>query len=271
MGSRQATAYAPSAAAMEQMRLTAQALEFEPQSRWLLDTIGVRPGWHAADIGCGAIGILDLLSERIGAHGAVIGVEREPRLVAMARAEMALRGLRNVAVVQGDALASGLEPGTFDLVHERLVMAEIAEPQALVDEMASLLRPGGIIVLEDVDDLSYTCAPMHPSWTVLLDAAHTVLTAEGADLFAGRALPGYLRAAGVQDVQVKIHARAAAPGEHRRMHLLSLLDTLEDRVVGAGLLTTTALRRHRAALAAHLQAPETLLIDKLFVQAWGRV
>jgi len=42
----------------EEQRLLAQALEFEIQSRWLLDQIDIRPGWRALDIGSGPIGIL---------------------------------------------------------------------------------------------------------------------------------------------------------------------------------------------------------------------
>ena len=37
----------------------------------------IRSGESAADIGCGPIGIVDLLSERVGATGSVVGLERE--------------------------------------------------------------------------------------------------------------------------------------------------------------------------------------------------
>ena len=73
-----------------------QAEQYEPTANWLLDQIGVQPGWRAVDIGCGPIGILNLLSQRVGPSGAVIGLEREPRFVDMARAEIAKRGLGNV-------------------------------------------------------------------------------------------------------------------------------------------------------------------------------
>jgi hypothetical protein len=48
-----------------------------------------------------------------------------------------------------------------------------------------------------------------------------------------------------------------------------LLDVLHDKVIDAGVLTETQLSHHRDALIAHLQDPDTLLIDKLLVQAWG--
>jgi hypothetical protein len=41
-------------------------------------------------------------------------------------------------------------------------------------------------------------------------------------------------------------------------------------VIGTGVLTEKQLSNHREALIAHLKNPETLLIDKLLVQAWGQ-
>jgi len=65
--------------------------------------------------------------------------------------------------------------------------------------MISLLRPGGTIILEDVDDISYTCVPLHPSWTILLDAFHATIHANGGNAFIGRELAGYLREAGIKN------------------------------------------------------------------------
>jgi SAM-dependent methyltransferase len=254
----------------EQQRLVAQASEFEMQARWLLDQIDIRPGWHAVDIGCGPIGILNLLSERVGAEDSVVGLEREPRFVTMARSEIAQRGLRNVEIVQADALSTGLQKAAFDLVHERLVMINVPAREALLQEMISLLRPGGTIVLEDVDDISYTCAPLHPSWTALLDVFHNAFHANGGNAYIGRDLAGYLRDAGIKNIRIKIHVGTINPGEYRRTHLLSLLDVLHDKVIGSGALTEAQLSAHRDALIAHLKNPDTLLIDKLLVQAWGQ-
>jgi hypothetical protein len=167
-------------------------------------------------------------------------------------------------------LNTGLPKAAFDLVHERLVMINVPKREALLQEMISLLRPGGTIVLQDVDDISYTCVPLHPSWTVLLDAFHAVVHANGGNAYIGRELAGYLRRADIKNIRVKIHAGIANTGEYRRTHLLSLLEVLHDKVIGSGVLTGKQLSNHREALIAHLNNPDTLLIDRLLVQAWGQ-
>jgi len=270
MATELSAAYPLGGTETEQERLLAQAAGRELQVRRLLDQISIQPGRRVLDIGCGPIGILNLLSERVGPQGVVVGLEREPRFAEMARAEIAKRGLRNVEIVQADALSSGLEKNSFELVHERLVMINVSAREQLLSEMISLTRPGGTVILEDIDNVSWLCHPAHPSWDVLRDTFHIVFHANGGNGFIGRALPGMLRAGGVQNVQVNIDVDTPVPGDYRRTHLVSLIDSLRDKVVALGLLDEKKLADHRAALMQHLEKPDTVVIDKLFVQAWGQ-
>jgi len=254
----------------ERDRLLTQAEQYEPTANWLLDQIGIQPGWRAVDIGCGPIGILNLLSQRVGPRGSVVGLEREPRFVEMARAEIAKRSLGNVTMVQADALNTGLEKSSFDLAHERLVLINVSDREAFLSEMLSLLRPGGTVVLEDVDNVSWLCQPAHPSWDILLNAFHTVFHAGGGDGFVGRRLPVLLHAAGVENIRTKVTVETPPMGDYRRTHLLSLIDSVRDKIIAKGVLDEVKLNEHREALVRHLNDPATTVIDKLLVQCWGQ-
>ncbi|MBL6459267.1 methyltransferase domain-containing protein [Belnapia sp. T6] len=252
-------------------RLLGQAADLKPETSWLLDRIGVGRGWRAADVGCGPIGILDLLSEHVGPEGAVVGVEREPRFAAMARTEIERRSLQNVLIVEGDMLAAELDEGSFDLVHERLVLINVPEDDrgSIVAAMLRLARPGGTLALESWDRASHVCYPEHPAWQILNDAyREAVRTTIGAGT-SGRTLPWLLRSAGVIDVHTKVHVRAVEVGDRRRTHRLGILDVAKARILATGRLSEAEFDAHRAALAEHLANPDTLLIDQLFVQAWG--
>lgn len=263
-------AYPLGGSAIEEDRLIRQATDYEPRARALLDRIGVAAGWTVADIGCGPLGILHLLSERVGSRGHVVGLEREARFAARARAEVAARGLTNVEIIEGDARATTLPKEAFDLVHERLVLVNVAARESVLAEMMALLRPGGRLILEEVDNVSWICHPAHPAWDAVLGAFHEVFQANGGDPFIGRRLPALLRAVGAHDVELATEVETARPGEYRRMHLVSLLDSVRAAVLAKGLLDSDELDRHRDALVAHLADPATVMIDKLRVQAWGR-
>jgi SAM-dependent methyltransferase len=270
MNSVQSPSYPLGGTATERDRLLRQARDYEPQAAGLLDQVGIKKGGRVADIGCGPIGILNLLSQRVGAEGSVVGVERESRFVEMARDEIRERGLANVSIVQADALDTGLDKGAFDLVHERLVMVNVTAREAFLAEMLSLLRPGGTIILADIDNVSWVCDPPHASWGILLDAFHSAFHAGGGDGFIGRRLPGLLRKAGVEDVKVQTTVVTPDVGDYRRTHLISLINSVKDKIIALGILTEGALIEHRDALLAHLNSPDTTVVDKLFVQAWGR-
>jgi SAM-dependent methyltransferase len=255
---------------VEQQRLVAQAESYEMPARWLLDQIQIQPDWRAIDIGCGPLGILHLLSERVGPKGVVVGLERESRFADMARDQVARRHLSNVTVLQADVMASGLQNCSFDFAHERLVMVNLSSPETLLAELVDLVRPGGIVAVEEIDNASWVCQPPHPSWDKLLQTFHAAFGPSGGNVFIGRRLPELLRAAGFEDVQYKVHVDVALPGGHRRRHLLALIDSLREQIIALGLLTGHELDRHREALAQHLDDPQTIVIDKLLVQAWGR-
>jgi ubiquinone/menaquinone biosynthesis C-methylase UbiE len=236
--------------AAELARLIVQAAGLAPQAQWLLDQIPIRAGWRTADIGCGPIGILDLLSERVGPQGLVVGLEREARFLAMACAEAKRRGLGNVRIVAGDALNPDLQEGPFDFVHERLVLMNIpqAQQRTMVSQMLALLKPGGSIALQDYDRVSCVCYPEHPSWAILFKAYADAFSAGGGNGSTGRVLPWLLRSAGARNVKTKIHASFVDVGDSRRTHHLGLLAVMEDKILALGRFGRTEFAEHKQAL-----------------------
>jgi SAM-dependent methyltransferase len=252
-------------------RLLGQAEDLKPESTWLLDNLNIQRGSRVADIGCGPIGVLDILSERVGVTGTVIGVEREARFAQMARDEIKRRGLQNVSIFKGDLLGAQLEAGSFDLVHERLVLLNVPQPnqQSIVAQMLSLVRPGGLIVVENWDRISYLCYPEYASWRILNEAFREAVRPTNGEGATGRTLPWLLRNAGARDVKVKVHVRALEVGDPRRTHRLGLLDVTKPRILATGKLSEAEFDAHRREYAAILADPDNLIIDQLFVQAWG--
>jgi ubiquinone/menaquinone biosynthesis C-methylase UbiE len=255
----------------ELRRLVVQAAGLETQASSMLDTIPIKPGWRAVDIGCGPVGILVLLSQRVGSSGAVVGVERERRFVDMAIGEIEHRGLSNVEVVCGDAFSTDLEEASFDFAHERLVLMNLpqAEQKRLVSHMLALLKPGGTIALQDYDRVSCLCYPEHPSWTILLDSYSAAFRASGGNGSTGRTLPWLLRSSGARNVRTKVHARFLDVGDSRRMHHLGLLDVMRAKILALGQLSESEFTDHERALRQHLADRATLVMDHLLVQAWG--
>jgi SAM-dependent methyltransferase len=251
----------------ERARLLAQCAMHRADAGYLLDRVGLGAGGQALDLGCGPLGVLDLMAERVGPSGRVVGLDREQRFLAMAVRSLRERGVDGVDLVTGDATDTGLPGGTFDLVHERLVLVNVPRPDAVIAEMVRLTRPGGCVAVQDVDWLSWTCVPAHPDWPRLQAALAAVWS---GDVYLGRTLPALLRAAGLVDVQVQAHLRVLRPDEPYHRLLLRFAEIHRDRILDAGGLTGTELDGCVRRLGAHLDHPDTFTVYAAFFQAWGR-
>jgi SAM-dependent methyltransferase len=253
----------------EQQRLLQQIELYVPEASWLLHHLNIRPGSRAIDLGCGPLGILDLLSETVGPRGEVVGVEWEARFVEMAQTLLAERKIGNVQVTVGDATATGLAENSFQFVHERLLLIVVAEPRKVISEMVRLAEPQGIVAVEDVDIGSWTCEPSHPAWTRLFAAFEAVYTRDGKDLRVGRRLPGMLRAAGLGNVGCKAHARLNGPGDFHQQQLLIFVKLFWQQIIALGLIDENELESLFQQLQSHLANPATLVVSPLLFQAWG--
>ncbi|HEU4403694.1 MAG TPA: methyltransferase domain-containing protein [Polyangiaceae bacterium] len=255
----------------ERQRLLVQGEIHRAEAEWLLDQCGPGPGGCAVDVGCGPLGVLDLLCERVGPAGRVVGLDRDERMLAMAAASVAERGLGNVALARGDATSSGLERGSFDLAHARLLLVNVPDPQGVLREMAALVRPGGAVAAQEVDWVSWVCEPPHPAWDRLREAVAAVWRANGCDVYLGRRLPALLRRAGLVEVGVRANARVFRRGDAYQTLLLSFVERVRGPLLERGLLREPEIDELAAELGAHLDDEETIVLYKIFVQAWGRV
>ena len=135
----------------EQERLQRQAQELAPDTNQLFDRIGVVEGSRAIEVGCGPLGCLEILSQRVGPKGSVVGVEISADAVAFARRYLADQKIGNVEVRQRDGKATDLPRESFDLATARLVLVNIPEPERIVREMVAPVKPGGVVALHEAD------------------------------------------------------------------------------------------------------------------------
>ena len=124
-----------------------------PGSRGLLRA-GLKPGMHVADFGCGVGAMTRNLAEMVGPAGSATAIDPYELQLAQAADLCARCGLYNVSFWKADACNTGLPDRIFDLVYCRLLLIHLPDPPACLREMKRILRPGGIIFVED-EDLSW--------------------------------------------------------------------------------------------------------------------
>jgi SAM-dependent methyltransferase len=263
------SSYALGRDAEESVRLRNQSVELHPQSVALLDRITVPVGGSAIDLGCGPAGVLELLADRVGPSGRIVGLDSDPAHVEMARALMLEREIA-AEIVQGNATATGLAPASFDVVHARTLLVNVPDPAAVVAEMARLARPGGFVLLQEPDLAGRICYPPIPEWDRLLEVFVEAFERDGADLHVGRRLPTLLREAGLVDVGVEARADIYPVGHTRRTIRADLARSLRPVILEQGLVDEAELDRLDGAVRSHLANPDVLVVPHLYFLAWGR-
>ena len=136
-------------------------------------------------------------------------------------------GLENVEVRCGDARATGLPHGAFDLATARLVLVNVPKPEQIMAEAVALVRPGGWVAFHEADWIGHICDPPSESWTAIVQLLVRYTEKNGIDLFVGRRLPGLLRAAGLTDIRVKPLIHVYPPGAPRRNILHDFVENSE--------------------------------------------
>ncbi len=112
-----------------------------------------RPGDRALDIGCGSGALTRALALRVGPSGSVVAIDPAPEMIAWCRQQPGDPAAASIRYAVSAAESLDLPDGSVDVVASALVVHHIdpgARPAALA-QIARVLRPGGSVLLVDID------------------------------------------------------------------------------------------------------------------------
>ncbi len=171
----------------------------EKQVTWA----GLLPGMSVGDMGCGPGKTTMHLARLTGPNGTVTGVDMAPDRLAYAERHYSGPG---ISYVRADVRQPPEDLGPFDFIFLRFVLEFYKNEAAdMVKALSSLLRPGGIFFLSDLD---HNCLNHYGIPEKLDVAIHGVMESlgrkTGFDPWAGRKLYAHLFDLGFQDICVEV-------------------------------------------------------------------
>ena len=165
----------------EEERLIQQSQLYDAVTRRFFREAGISSGMKVLDIGSGAGDVALTAAELVGPAGAVVGVDVNPAILETAQARAQAAGFTNVEFVAGDARTLDLG-NDFDALTGRLVLMYMADPADALKQLATRLRPGGIVAFQEADFTPYRqmYRPDTPLANKLIDWALAVFERSGA-------------------------------------------------------------------------------------------
>jgi arsenite methyltransferase len=189
----------------EQMAAELEAVYSKPDIRrrrsLVHEALDAAPGERVLDAGCGPGFYVAETLERVGAQGSVVGVDGSGAMLALAAERC--RGHDNVAFHEGDVTALPVADADFDRALSVQVLEYVADIPAALGELRRVLRPGGRVLIWDVD---WATVSWHSDDPARMERFLGAWDEHLSDPFLPRRLSAELRAAGFEDVQMQGHA-----------------------------------------------------------------
>jgi ubiquinone/menaquinone biosynthesis C-methylase UbiE len=164
------SSYALGSTDSEHERLIRQAARLAACTQRFFREAGIGKDQRVLDLGSGVGDVAMLVVKIVGPSGEVVGVERDQRSIARAKARVAEAGLHNVTFIQSDvSQITASKP--FDAAVGRFILMWLPDPASVLRQLSLLVRPSGVVAFQE------------PSWApVLAISTHLPLWSAAASL-----------------------------------------------------------------------------------------
>jgi len=114
----------------------------------ILKEMGIMPGFHVLDFGCGPGGYVIPLSELVDKTGKVYALDINPDAIRMVQNLILKRQISNIETIYSNC-KTGLLDNSIDVVILYDVFHEISEPNEVLRELHRVLKPSGALSFRD--------------------------------------------------------------------------------------------------------------------------
>jgi len=249
----------------EDERLPVLAGNYDPGTFRLLEDCGVGLGWRCAEVGAGIGSVAAWLADAVGPDGSVVALDIDTSHLD----QLAQRA--NVEVRQHDITAEAIGDASFDLVHTRLVIEHLPEPQRLLAMLANATRAGGLLVVECTDMLATAAADPSDSRSRGFDefmatSFAAVEAMSTMDFGFPRRMPRHFDQLDFDAGGTRVTGRIARGGDSKALEYALPVVTMRSTFIEHGHFTADAIDGYLACLAD----PDFWFVANNVIAAWGR-
>jgi SAM-dependent methyltransferase len=248
--------------AEERVRLAGLEAALDPGTREHFLRLGLAPGSRCLEVGAGGGAVAVWLAEQVIPGGTVLATDLEIDFLAAEAGRYP-----GLEVLRHDIAAEDL-PGDFDFVHARWLVEWLPDKRQALKRMASALKPGGVLFVEEPDFVSIFGTADPPELRrVIITAMRYLESTCPVEVKYGRRVFDDLVAVGLSEVAAEGRSPVVRGGSPAAGNFLRL--TIEK--FRAPLLAARAVSEGEFETATQaLRDPDRSFVMPMTVAAWGR-
>jgi SAM-dependent methyltransferase len=190
---------------VEVQRLLLQGRLYNDHTEHALRLAGLRPGMRVLDVGCGPGEVSFVAARLVGPTGSVLGIDAAADIIEMARARAATQDLPHLSF-QATPIADVVLDEPVDAVIGRLILMHLPDPASALRQLATLVRPGGLIAFGESNVGAARSFPDTALSHALIDGIAQAFRALGLDPAFGATLYGLFQSAGLPPPRLTLAA-----------------------------------------------------------------
>jgi SAM-dependent methyltransferase len=259
----------------ESQRLVKQSQFMRPSTERVFRKAGIVTGMRVLDTGCGAGDVSFLVAELVGPAGSVVGIDRNPAVLDLARERAGAAGLTNVTFVESQ-IDAFIAAQPFDAVVGRFVLMYQADPIATLFNLSRTVKTNGLIVFQEPDfGVGVTAWPPLALWDKVKYWSAETFRRGGVHHDIGGKLYHLFRKAGLPGPALLEHISVAGGADTRPFceNIAGIISSLVPSMEKFGIATAAEVQAETLAerLEQEICAAEAQVTYMPAVAAWTTV
>jgi ubiquinone/menaquinone biosynthesis C-methylase UbiE len=259
--------YIISGGAEGKSRLNLLSETLHPYTVDLLSRLGVIESKTFLDVGCGGGNVTMLASQMVGATGHVTGIDFDEEIINLAREDARKSGADNVTFLVKSAYDIEWR-NEYDFAYARFLLSHLQSPFEVLQKMVSSVKPGALVVAEDIHFSGHVCYPECKSFDLYVELFKKAAFNNGHNPEIGPSLYSLFVNAGLKNIgfDVILPCYNAGPGKWMA-HIT--LDRIKPSLLKQGLATEEQIHDMLEELEIFTKDEKTIMSLPHIFRVWG--
>ncbi|MEO7607373.1 MAG: methyltransferase domain-containing protein [Saprospiraceae bacterium] len=245
--------------------MLAQVLE--QSTKELIERNGPIVGQRFLDLGCGGGDVALMAAKLVGEKGQVIGIDFDEEIIRLAQEDALREGIKQV-MFESKGVYNISFSDEFDISYARFLFSHLTQPEFALHNMINATRPGGRILVEDVDFDGHFSHPPSASFDAYLKYYVLAAQGNGQNPQIGPTLVSLFHYVGLQDVGFEVIQPSFNSGPGKWMAHFTL-EKIKDSVVNQKIATHDEISIVQRELEEFTRNEQTILSLPRIFRVWG--